>query len=64
MCMYTCAYFTNSTNPTNPLNWLCYYYMSETFPFNQLDDTSFHLIIDENMFGTVNFDTGRLENLC
>ena len=30
------------------LSWLCYDFMSEFFPFNQVDDTLFHLIIYEN----------------
>ena len=64
MCKYTYAYFTNSPNPTNPLNWLCYDCMSDVFPFNQRDHTSFHLIIYQNVFGAVHFDTDRLENLC
>lgn len=34
------------------------------FPFNHLDDFSFNLVIFENVYGTVNFDTDRLASLC
>lgn len=49
--MYTCAYCKNSTNPTNPDCEV------NIFPFN-------HLVIFENVYGTVNFDTDRLASLC
>ena len=61
--MYTCAYCKNSTNPTNPPNWLCFDCVANIFPFNHLDDASFNLVIFENVYGTVNFDADRLASL-
>ena len=61
--MYTCAYCKNSTNHTNPPNWLCFDCVPKIFPFNHLDDFSFNLVIFENVHGTVNFDTDRLASL-
>ena len=57
--VYTRSQCNNSTT-----NWLCSECLAQIFPFNHLDDASLDLVIFENIYGTVNFDADRLENLC
>ena len=41
---YTCSQCNNSTT-----NWLCSDCLAQIFPFNHLDDTSFDLVIFEDI---------------
>ena len=54
--MYTYSQRNDSTT-----NGLCSECVAQIF---DLDDTSFDLVIFENIYGTVNFDADRLVNLC
>ena len=44
--VYTCTQDNNSAT-----NWLCSECLAQIFPFNHLDDTSFDLIVFENIYG-------------
>ena len=44
--VYTCTQGNNSAT-----NWLCSECLAQIFPFNHLDDTSFDLVVFENIYG-------------